>query len=533
MSRPRSAFRSTVRRRIASRLLAPALLGLAWLAGCSGSGGTEPAPAPPEPQAVRLQQVKLRVGTRADLDLSRAGTRLSAAAASAVRYTTSLSPVPNGLQVDGAILRGTPERPGKIVATVSATDARGVITTDTVTLVAIRATTTGTPSLPAQPIDYTSETLPLHFTDPFHPDDVIATADNTPSSNPPSNAGITLGRVLFYDTRLSADNTVACASCHVQQFGFSDPAPRSLGIAGQSTTRHSMGLSNVRYYHGGRMFWDERSATLEAQSLTPIESPVEMGNGLPEVVARLTAIPFYPPLFAAAFGSPEVTAERIGKALAQFERALVSHGSRLDRALVGNGSAVFAPDYAAYFTAEEMHGMALFRPMPAPLLASFGLPPIASIGCSGCHQTAIQIGSVAPCASPTTRGPSCGDPQASAPFPSGPGPANIGLDAVPADPGATGIGDFKVPSLRNVAVTAPYMHDGRFDTLEAVIGFFAHGVQDTPATSRLLRGGDAPDGPVRRPALSDADVKALVAFLKALTDDAFLDDPRFSDPFAD
>ena len=156
--------------------------------------------------------------------------------------------------------------------------------------------------------------------------------DNTPDSNPVTDAGATLGRVLFYDPRLSANDRVACASCHIQAFGFSDTARLSLGFAGGRTRRHSMGLANARLYRSGRFFWDERAASLEAQVVMPIEDATEMGMPLGALATKLAATPYYPPLFRAAFGTPEVTGDRVARALAQFVRALVSSESRFVRA---------------------------------------------------------------------------------------------------------------------------------------------------------------------------------------------------------
>jgi cytochrome c peroxidase len=299
--------------------------------------------------------------------------------------------------------------------------------------------------------------------------------DNTPASNPVTDAGATLGRVLFYDRRLSANGRVACASCHVQALGFSDTARLSRGFAGGLTRRHAMGLTNARYYASGRFFWDERAGTLEAQVLAPVQDAVEMGMTLPALEAKLAATPFYPPLFRAAFGTPEVTSDRVARALAQFVRSLVSTDSRFDR----------GPLAADGMTAEEREGLRLFD---------------GFAGCARCHVPNSMAGD---------------------------GAHNTGLDAAITDSGA-GRGRFKVPSLRNVAVRPPYMHDGRFATLEAVVEHYDNGVRATPDLDRRLRG---PDGAPRTLGLTDAQKAALVAYLRALTDSTFLRDPRFADPF--
>ena len=158
--------------------------------------------------------------------------------------------------------------------------------------------------------------------------------DNTPASNPITDAGATLGRVLFYDRRMSVNDQVACASCHIQAFGFADTARLSRGFAGKLTRRHSMALANARFYANGRFFWDERARTLEAQVLMPVQDPVEMGMTLPALEAKLGGIEYYRPLFQSAFGTQQITSDRIAGALAQFVRAMVTSEARFDRSLI-------------------------------------------------------------------------------------------------------------------------------------------------------------------------------------------------------
>jgi cytochrome c peroxidase len=304
-------------------------------------------------------------------------------------------------------------------------------------------------------------------------------SDNTPADNPITNAGATLGRVLFYDVRLSANNTVACASCHRQQFGFSDTARFSRGLHGEHPTRRTMALANARFYRSGRFFWDERAATLEAQVLQPIQNRIEMGMSLDSLVMKLRATSFYTPLFGAAFGTPNITSDRIARALAQFVRALVSAESRFDSVFMGNGP----PDFSR-LTQQEQDGFRIFE----------------QSGCGNCHRTLAFFGD---------------------------GARNTGLERDPVDAGA-GLGRFKPPSLRNVAVRAPYMHDGRFSTLGQVVDFYDHGIVGNDWLDLRLR--DA-DGDPRRLGLSPAERAALVAFLQTLTDQGFLHAPKFSDPF--
>jgi cytochrome c peroxidase len=324
------------------------------------------------------------------------------------------------------------------------------------------------PSLPAQTAAYLQYALvnlpPQYQNGP-------AALDNTPADNLTTDAGATLGRALFYDTRLSGNNTVSCSSCHQQSHGFSDPNQFSAGINGQLTGRHSMGLSNVTYYASGKMFWDERAGSVEDQALQPIQNPGEMGSTLNQVVTKLSQTTFYPVLFQAAFGTPDITPDRIAKSMAQFERTMVTYNSKYDAYL--NGQATLSP--------AESAGEALFN---------------GTARCSACHSGAAQIGD---------------------------DPRNVGLDATITDPGA-GDGRFKTPSLRNVAVRGRYMHDGRFSTLDQVVQFYSSQVQDTPLLDERLR------DPVQLN-LTSEQISDIVAFLNTLTDNSFLTNQLFSDPF--
>ena len=355
------------------------------------------------------------------------------------------------------------------------------------------------PTLPDTPYTYTDAdlTLPAHFT-ADGPDGIAAT-DNTPDDNPATDAGVTLGRVLFYDTRLSANDSVSCGSCHLQRHGFADTRRVSVGFDERSTRRHAVSLTKARYYARGRFFWDERAETLESQVLAPIHDPIEMGLSLETLEEKLRAAPYYPPLFERAFGSRVVTADRIARALAQFVRALVSYRSPYDEARAAGPPG--SPPFAARLTETERLGHRLFVAVPGA--------GVRAAGCGRCHVTAAQISL---------------------------SPRNIGLD--PAGSGDEGAGDgrFKAPSLRNVAVRAPYMHDGRFATLREVVAHYDAEVQPHPFLDMTLldRRLAVTGGPVRpvRLNLTGAEIDALVAFLHTLTDTAFLTALKFADPFA-
>jgi len=339
-------------------------------------------------------------------------------------------------------------------------------------------------NLPATPYRYANVTLPDHFTQPAR------NYDNTPADNPLSDHGVTLGRVLFYDTRLSANNTTSCASCHVQAHAFSDPKPFSKGFHGASTDRRAMPLVNLRYYQQARFFWDERAGNLEEMVLLPIQSRIEMGQDLERVVDTLARDTMYPVLFARAFGDRQITTQKIGKALAQFVRAIVSYESRYDE---GRARVRSAQDSFDNFTLQENRGKALFMR-----------------NCGTCHMKEGNEHFFVPT------------------------PANTGLrHADPAADGGVGdvtlrdadMGSFKSPSLRNVEVTAPYGHDGRFATLDALIDHYS----DNPIFDPNL-GYMIPVGPLKFTASEKA---ALIAFLKTLTDGTCLTDPRFANPFVD
>ena len=192
------------------------------------------------------------------------------------------------------------------------------------------------PMLPATPYRYAVAKLPSHLAA-----SELQSLDNTPPDNPITDAGAALGRVLFYDRQLSKNDTIACASCHLQENAFADPRQFSRGFENGNTNRNAMSILNLRYtvLRGRRpgFFWDERAPTLEAQVLMPIQDKVEMGMELAELENKLQELPYYPPLFASAFGSSKVTRDGISKAVAQFMRSMVSFDSRFDRAIAATG----------------------------------------------------------------------------------------------------------------------------------------------------------------------------------------------------
>lgn len=345
-------------------------------------------------------------------------------------------------------------------------------------------------NLPSIPYNYANQSLPAFLLNPG-----IAGQDNTPATNRVTDWGATLGRVIFYDKIVSINNTLSCASCHQQQFGFSDNKAFSNGFAGRLTGRNSMCLVNAKYYPDGKFFWDERANTLEIQTLMPIQNSVEMGMNLDTLVDRLKSKAHYPYLFTKAFGDATINSDRISRALAQFVRSMISYRSKFD---VGRGQIAppANPIQTPYpnFTAEENLGKQLF------------FSPLTN--CATCHGTETFTA---------------------------PGPKNNGLENPSVDRGVGGItnipnqnGEFKVTSLKNIELTAPYMHDGRFTTLEQVIEHYNSGVQAHPNLAPQLRN---PNGTPRQLNLTVQEKAALVAFLKTLTDNALTTDEKFSNPF--
>jgi cytochrome c peroxidase len=319
-----------------------------------------------------------------------------------------------------------------------------------------------------------------------------------PPDNPLTVEGVELGRRLFNETRLSINDRQSCASCHQANTGFIDAGQRfSLGAESRAGSRNAMPLFNLAWRSS--FFWDGRASSLRAQVLQPIENPIEMHETLANVVAKLEQagsrnessvagkVPRperspqcstspYPALFNAAFGTPEITSSRLARALEQFLLVQVSHHSRFDRSLAGETE----------LTAEEQRGFDLFHTEYDPRRGQFGAD------CFHCHGGPLFQ---------------------SQRF------ANNGLDPAGNDPGRHGVtkqegdrGRFAVPSLRNVALTAPYMHDGRFATLEEVVVHYSDGVHRSVTLDPNL--AKHPDGGLQ---LSPADQRALVAFLKTLT----------------
>jgi cytochrome c peroxidase len=320
-----------------------------------------------------------------------------------------------------------------------------------------------------------------------------------------------LGRVLFYDKSLSKDGTISCASCHKQELGFADNATFSQGVFDRQTDRNSFALSSVANfsaYYGTdlngaaaiRFFWDNRAATVADQATGSLTNPKEMNMDMDEVALAVQNQAFYKPLFRKAYGDEAITVERITGAISDFVNAMGSINSRFDQEANkkvaatqawGDMEPVIIQDFTG-FSASENNGKKLYLQ-----------------NCSSCHS--VNQG----------RPPKF--------F------ANNGIDEATVDAGVGGIsgtpsemGTFKVPTLRNIALTAPYMHDGRFQTLEEVVEHYSSGIKNHPNLSSELKTGT---NQVRQMNFTASEKADLIAFLNTLTDQEFAIDERFSNPF--
>jgi cytochrome c peroxidase len=469
------------------------------LAGCGGGGAdaastsvvaTTAAATPNAPTGVSASAISTGIVVSFTAPAVSGGAAISAyvatcsapGAGNVLTGTAAVSPIFLTGVVNGTTYACT-------VAAVSAAGTGAASSVASVNAV-VTATAASTLSLDLNALaNYAAPALPAYY------DAAVLASDNMKGGNAVTNAGATLGRVLFYDKSLSVNDTIACASCHQQASGFDDPARFSAGFSGSVFgTAHAMRLGNMRYFAPGTAFWNRRAATIENQATQPVQNPIEMGydashGGFAAVLAKLQALPYYVDLFTLAFGDASITEARIQDALAQFERAMVSVNSRWDTgyasvynaALADKGLSLDLPG----FTAQENRGRALFM---APLGQG-------GFGCAACH------------APPT--------------FALAADARSNGLDA-----GETTV--FKAPSLKNVARSKAFMHDGRFATLDQVLNFYDDQIQAGPALdSRLVDANGRP----RRLNINGADRAALVAFLNTLSDPLLVADPKLSTPF--
>lgn len=313
-----------------------------------------------------------------------------------------------------------------------------------------------------------------------------------PLDNPLTVAKVKLGRMLFHESKLSGDESMSCATCHLQSAAFTDTAQLSLGIRGLAGHRNAMSVFNMAWNDNG-FFWDGRAELLRHQSLLPIQDSLEMDETLGNAAAKLAAEESYQHAFIRAFGDDEVTAERMALAMEQFMLTITSFNSKYDRYLSGMES----------LTESELRGLELFTTEYNEFF-----PEFSGADCQHCHG-----------------GPNFSNNQY----------MNNGLDeegdmtdigrmAVTENPGH--MGQFKVTSLRNIALTAPYMHDGRFNNLEEVIDHYNEGLHSSstldPALAATMSTGLM---------LTAEDKADLISFLHTLTDEQLAEETEYSSPF--
>lgn len=339
--------------------------------------------------------------------------------------------------------------------------------------------------------DYENQSIPSYIS-----------KDNT-DGNQISNEGATLGRVLFYDKQLSSDNTISCASCHQQEFGFSDNLQASAGVNGV-TGRHSMRLINARFADEDRFFWDERANTLEFQTTQPIQDHVEMGfsgdsgdEDIDDLIGKLQEIPYYQELFTYAFGDQQVTESRMQSALAQFIRSIQSFDSRYDNGLASANNNVGAN--FSNFSAQENEGKRLY--MGRAEFNNNGVRIGGGLGCNSCHRS----------------------PE----FDIDPDSGNNGV--VSSIGGGTDTNVTRSPSLRDLfnpsgSSNGLFMHTGDMD-IEAVIDHYNNISASQNTDRRLSRGGG------QNLAMTTTEKEAVIAFLKTLTGSDVYTNEMWSNPF--
>lgn len=304
-----------------------------------------------------------------------------------------------------------------------------------------------------------------------------------PTSNPQTVEGVALGKKLFFDPILSANNTQSCADCHAPENAFSDADRFSDGVDGIRGNRNSMPLFNLAWNYDEKFFWDGRSFSLEHQAFIPVSDPIEMKSSWKELEIELQQHPEYPKLFQQAFGTSTIDSTLVTKAIAQFERTLISSNSKFDKYLLGE----------ATLTPQELNGFNVFMDETKG-------------DCFHCHGSDKN---------PLWTDNKFHNNGLDDSF------TDLGLGKVTGDPADNG--KFKSPSLRNLAFTAPYMHDGRFATLDEVINHYSEGLKNSPTIDPLMK--KVAQGGVQ---LSDTDKADLKAFLLSLSDNEFINHSDFN-----
>ncbi len=467
-----------------------------FFGGGGSSGNTAPTISVANPDQMAA------IGHDFTYDASQGGTTFTDAQGDTMSYTVTFSPDNGEFAATGPTISGRANGIGDVTVTISASDGSAESAADSFVISsdfdqdAVQAVFGASIDLSALS-DYETRTTPDHIRAP-----------NT-VSNPVTNAGATLGRVLFYDPALSIDDSVSCSSCHQQQNAFSDPAVVSTGVAGGVTGRHSMRLINTQWSDELAFFWDERAVDLEDQVTDPIRDHNEHGfsgqNGRPtfdDLIVKLEGVDYYEELFAFTFGTPEITEARMQSALAQFVNSIVSFDSRFDE-----GRAQVTDPFAPFpnFTFDENQGKLLYMSGPEDNGA----------GCRRCHA-----------------GPEFSVFEDS---------RHIGVIGVAGNPAGADFTVTRSPSLRDVfkpdgTPNGPFMHDGSMATMREVIDHYdAIPVPTDPAIQMEFMDTIDPQlvefGAVEQLNLTDVEKGQVVAFLRTLSGQSVYTDPKWSDPF--
>ncbi len=444
-------------------------------------------------------------GAAIDYDATQGGTTFTDADGDTLTYTVAYAPDSNGLTDTNGTISGTLTDAETTTITITANDGNGGSASDAFTITtsaatidqdAIQAQFAGRIDLENMD-NYANQAVPNYIN------------KLNEGGNPVTDGGATLGRVLFYDVALSIDDTVSCASCHIQTHAFSDPALVSEGVQNGQTGRHSMRLINTQFADEDNFFWDERAASHEAQETQPLQDNNEHGfsglNGRPnfdDLVAKLEALEYYQEFFTFVFGDANITEERLQLALAQFSKSIFSFDSEFDigRAQVNNNGQNF-PNYSD----DENAGKQIFLDAPNQ----------GGAGCQACHRA----------------------PE----FDIRPGSDHNGIFNVAGSITEFDLTVTRSPSLRDLAgpdgtPNGPFMHDGSLDTLLDVVNHYdqIQAPDSEPPLTEFLDTIDnrlRPNGNLQNLNLTDNEKAQLVAFLETLTGSNVYTDEKWSDPF--
>ena len=483
-------------------LKAFALFFMSGLIGCSGSDGATTASNNNAPTVASANADQAAVvGFAFQYDATQGGATFTDADADTLTYNVTYVPDNGDFSSVSGVIAGTPSTTDSVVATITASDGQGGTASDQITITvtadqdAVLATFGGTIDLENLE-NYANPTIPNYIT------------KLNDGGNPVTDAGATLGRVLFYDVQLSIDDTVACASCHIQSHGFSDPNIVSNGVSGGVTGRHSMRLINTQYADETQFFWDERAASHEEQETQPLQDHNEHGfsglSGRPDLddlIAKLEAIDYYQELFRFVFHDTDITEARLQIALAQFTKSIHSFDAAYD---VGRAQVNDDDDSFPNFTADENAGKELF-------MTNRGA---GGAGCASCHRP----------------------PE----FDIAPNSGQNGVVGVAADPTDSDLTNTRSPSLRDLAdpsgaANGPFMHDGSLTSLDDVIDHYDD--IDIPTTVNVtdflntldnrLQTGGVPQSL----GLTNAEKQQIVDFMETLSGTDVYTDAKWSDPF--